>query len=107
MTPRRVWIARALAVCVDALQISLFPWFFPGFLSPLNVVTDVVAAFVFWGLLGWHPLLLPTFIIEQLPIVDLAPTWTIAVLIVTRQSNRLRSVSCNPVIRGPESTAHN
>ena len=35
-------------------------------------------------LVGWHIAFIPTFIIESLPLVDLAPTWTVAALIATR-----------------------
>jgi hypothetical protein len=40
-------------------------------------------------LVGFHIAFIPTFAIETLPIIDLAPTWTIAVLIATRgRSNK-------------------
>jgi hypothetical protein len=35
--------------------------------------------------LGWHPLLLPTMVAELIPLVDLAPTWTMAILIIMRR----------------------
>jgi len=35
-------------------------------------------------LLGWHVAFLPAFVVELLPVADLFPTWTIAVLYVTR-----------------------
>ncbi len=87
MSSRRVWIARCIAVAVDALQIVVFPTFMEGFLSPLDLVLDVVAAAVMIGLLGWHVAFVPTFIVESLPFADLAPSWTIAVLIVTRKTS--------------------
>ena len=81
-------IAMFLAVLADAVQIGLFPIFGPGFLSAANVILDVVAFALFWRLVGWHPALLPGFLFEQLPLVDLAPTWTLAVWIAIRRNSR-------------------
>jgi hypothetical protein len=81
---RRVWIARSIAVVVDALQILAFPAFSEGFLAPFDPALDVVTAIIMIALLGWHIAFVPTFIVESLPFADLAPSWTIAVLIVTR-----------------------
>jgi hypothetical protein len=61
------------------------PLFAVGSLSPLNDVLDVVTAAVMFALLGWHPALLPTFIAELVPMLNLFPTWTAAVLFVTRR----------------------
>jgi hypothetical protein len=83
---RRVWIARCIAVAVDAVQIGALPLFSEGFLSPLDMGLDVVTAAVMIALLGWHIAFVPTFIVESLPFADLAPSWTIAVLIVTRKT---------------------
>lgn len=81
-------VAMFLAVLADAIQIGLFPMFGPGFLSPANIILDVVAFALFWRLVGWHPALLPGFLFEQIPLVDLAPTWTIAVWIAIRRNSR-------------------
>lgn len=77
--------ARAIAVFVDALQIVVFPAFFPGLISPLENVLDVVTGIVLTLLLGFHVAFLPTFIAEIIPFVDLFPSWTLAVLFVTRK----------------------
>ena len=45
---------------------------------------DVVVAIVLTLLVGWHIAFIPSFIIKALPFADMAPTWTIAVLIATR-----------------------
>jgi hypothetical protein len=84
ISSRRVWIARSIAVAVDALQIFAFPAFSEGFLAPFDPALDVVTAIIMIALLGWHIAFVPTFIVESLPFADLAPSWTIAVLIVTR-----------------------
>ena len=51
---------------------------------------DVLAAAVTWRLLGFHPLLLPTFAIEFLPLVDMLPTWTacVALVVATRRARQ-------------------
>ena len=77
--------ARAIAVFVDALQIVVFPAFFPGLVSPFDNALDVLTAIVMTFLLGFHAAFLPTFIAELVPFVDLFPSWTLAVLFVTRK----------------------
>lgn len=85
-SPRRIWIARGIAAAADLLQIVAFPYFFEGILSPLNAILDVVVAAALVLLVGWHIAFLPSFVVEQIPFADLAPTWSIAVLIVTRKA---------------------
>lgn len=84
MTPRRIWVARAVAVAADALQIVLFPLFPLENLPPINAIVDVIVCAVMVLLVGWHIAFLPSFIVKAVPFGDLAPTWTIAVLVATR-----------------------
>ncbi|MEI6394407.1 MAG: hypothetical protein WCT12_25280 [Verrucomicrobiota bacterium] len=82
----RIRAARALAVCTDLIQVG-FPYVFgPGFLSPFDAALDVAACLALTALVGWHNAFIPAFLIEVLPIGDLAPTWTIAAFIATRGS---------------------
>jgi hypothetical protein len=81
---RRIWIARAIALAADGLQIGVFPMFMEGMLSPANAVLDVVVAAAMILLVGWHIAFIPAFIVEALPFADLAPTWTLAVFVATR-----------------------
>ncbi|HEY6225840.1 MAG TPA: hypothetical protein VI282_01840, partial [Verrucomicrobiae bacterium] len=81
---RRVWLARSIAVAADGLQFILFPMFAEGFASPLEIATDVIVAALMTLLVGWHIAFIPSFLLESLPFMDLAPTWTIAVLVATR-----------------------
>jgi hypothetical protein len=62
--------------------------FLEGMLSPANAILDVLTAALLTLLVGWHMAFLPAFIIEGIPFADLAPTWTIAVLIATRGTTR-------------------
>jgi hypothetical protein len=88
MTPGRVGAARAIAVAADVVQIGLFPLFSPGGVSPFDTALDVVVAAALSWLVGWHWAFLPSFAAEIVPFVDLIPSWTAAVLIVTRPSRR-------------------
>jgi len=81
---KRIWIARGIAVLADAIQIGFMPFFAEGFASPANDVLDVVVALLLILLVGWHIAFVPTFVVKMLPFADIAPTWTIAVLIATR-----------------------
>lgn len=84
LTPRRVLAARLLALFADAVQLGLLPLFVEGALSPINDALDAVVAIAMILLLGWHWAFLPAFVSELIPFFDLVPTWTAAVLIVTR-----------------------
>jgi hypothetical protein len=101
-SPRTIWIARAIAVAADILQIAVFPASVEGFLSPLSDGIDIVVCLVLTFLLGWHIVFLPTFIIKSLPFADLAPTWTIAVLIVTRPASTKSDSTTQQVPQLPE-----
>jgi len=79
-----VWIARAVALGADLVQIVALPVFLPGAPSPWDDVLDVVVGFVLVRLIGWHWAFLPAFVGELIPGFELFPTWTTAVLFVTR-----------------------
>ena len=81
---KRIQLAWIVAVLVDALQIGLLP-VTGGFSLWLDKPLDVVAMVLLWRLLGWHWALVPSFIFEFLPIAELAPTWTLATLIIVRK----------------------
>ncbi len=89
---RKVWIARCIAVAVDILQIGVAPFVMEGFLSPFDLILDLATAVTMIWLLGWHVAFVPTFIVKTLPFADLAPTWTIAVLMVTGKSAQAAGV---------------
>jgi hypothetical protein len=83
-SPARIWAARAIAVAADAIQIVAVPAFFGGAASPINDGLDVAVGIAMVLLVGWHVAFLPTFIAELVPLLDIFPTWTTAVLFVTR-----------------------
>lgn len=71
----RISLALSVAVMMDLIQIGLGPlgWTFAD--EVLDVITMVITCL----LLGFHPLLLPTFVVELFPLVDMLPTWTACV----------------------------
>lgn len=87
LTRARVILALALALTADFLQIVLLPleWLFA------QQIVDVVAMVLVMGLLGFHPLLLPTFVVEFIPVVDMLPTWTGCVVAVIALRKRARA----------------
>jgi hypothetical protein len=77
-----------VAIGADVSQVLLGPlgW------SLADEVLDVVAMALTIWLLGFHLLLLPTFLVEVLPIVDVLPTWTGCVgLVVARRRQQARA----------------
>ncbi len=78
VTRRRRILVLAAAVTADVLQFCLGPLGWAGLDQGVDVVAFVLTV---WGI-GFHPLLLPTFVAEWIPAVDLLPTWTACVLAV-------------------------
>jgi hypothetical protein len=85
-TRGRILAARVIAVAADAVQLGLMPLFAGGAPTGVDAVLDVVVGIVMVALVGWHWAFLPAFALELVPAVDLAPTWTIAVLLATRKT---------------------
>ena len=89
LSRRRIAAVLVIAAVSDALQV----------LTQTTVVVpamiDVVAMVLTTAVLGFHPLLLPTFVIELFPIVDALPTWTgcVAVVIALRKRSEPIEVS--------------
>jgi hypothetical protein len=81
----RLRTALLIAIVADVVQWLALPLFVAGAISPWNDVLDVGIAFVMIRLLGWHWSFVPTFAAKLIPIVDLAPTWTLAVLLASRR----------------------
>ena len=84
LTRHRVRLAFAVAVTADALQLLLGP---PGW-AFADEILDVAAMIVTSRVIGFHPLLLPTFALELLPMTDLLPTWTGCVALVVALRKR-------------------
>ena len=86
MTPKRIWLARGLAMAADALQLALFPLFVGGAPEAADLVVDVAVGAALTWLCGFHVAFLPTLLAEAAPMLDLFPSWTAAAFYVTRKA---------------------
>jgi hypothetical protein len=93
----RVRLAYVVAMTADALQLLLGPlgWAFA------DEIIDVAAMILTWRLIGFHPLLLPTFALELMPVTDLLPTWTGCVALVVALRKRQQGAPPQPPAPGP------
>jgi hypothetical protein len=91
---KRIWFAFAVALATDALQLSLGPlgWLFA------DEGLDIVAFVLISGAIGFHMLLLPTFVIEFIPGPDMLPTWTACTAAVVMLRRRAGSQPLPPPI---------
>ena len=96
LTSGRVAAAYGVAIATDALQFLLGPIGWAG----ADELLDVIAAALLWRVLGFHPLFLPTFVIEFLPISDVLPTWTGCVALVVGLRRR-QQLEPPPPGKGP------
>jgi hypothetical protein len=80
--PRLTWprIVLALAIAAAADGVQLLSGFvgWAGFDQVVDLVTMIVVS----RIIGFHILLLPTFVVELVPVLDDLPTWTACVLAV-------------------------
>ena len=92
LTHGRIAAAMTIACVADVLQIALMPvaWTFA------QSAVDVVAMLLAMWVIGFHLLLLPTFIIEFIPGVDMLPTWTACMIAVI--ALRKREQGRNPPV---------
>jgi hypothetical protein len=80
---RLAWI---IAIAADGMQLALLPVFATGIAWPISDAIDLVVGATMLVLLGWHFAFLPSFAVKLLPVVDIVPTWTMAVWLATRKS---------------------
>ena len=74
----RLRMALAIAILADVLQWCIGPFGWVG----ADQAIDIIAMICTIWLLGFHPLLLPTAVMEFIPVVDWLPSWTGCVLLV-------------------------
>ena len=100
LTRRRIWLAFAVAIAADGFQVLLGPLGWPFFDQVIDGITMVLTS---W-LIGFHPLLLPTFALEFIPVVDMLPTWTgcVALVVGLRLKQPRPSPGPPPVAPPPE-----
>jgi hypothetical protein len=76
LTPRRKWVALAIAAFADALQLGLSPVFAPGALSLPDDALDVAVAVGLLLTTGFSWRLVLALAIELVPGLALFPSWT-------------------------------
>ena len=97
LTSQRVRLAYGIAMATDAAQFLLGPLGWAG----ADEVLDLAATILIWRVLGFHPLLLPTFVVEFRPVTDVLPTWTGCVALVVALRKRQQALSPEPPPPGP------
>ncbi len=92
ITTPRIWFAMLVAAAVDSIQLSLawFGWF------GADEVLDVLGMVLTSAAIGFHPLLLPTFVVEFIPVVDMLPTWTACTAAVIMLRKRAQAPASPP-----------
>jgi hypothetical protein len=92
LTRRRIWLAWLVALAADGLQLLLGPlgWAF------VDETIDVVTMVLLTMTLGFHPLFLPTFVAEFIPVVDMLPTWTACTCLVIGLRRKRRTQNPPP-----------
>jgi len=96
LTRDRIWMAYAAAITTDVLQFIAGPVGWAG----LDEVLDVIAMAVMWRLIGFHPLLLPSFALEFVPVTGMLPTWTgcVALVVALRRRKQAHEATQGPAI---------
>lgn len=87
LTRTRIVLAVAVALIADGLQFALGPF---GWVFAVPII-DVVAMLLTSWLIGFHWLLLPTFVTKFIPLLDELPSWTactIAVIALRKREQR-------------------
>jgi hypothetical protein len=100
LTRARMAFALAVAMIADGFQMLLGPmgWFI------FDEIVDVAAMVLICPAIGFHFLLLPTFVVELFPIVDMLPTWTGCVAAVIALRKRSQPAAPPPPIIDVESS---
>lgn len=82
-----MFLALVIAVCADGLQLLFGPlgWAF------IDQAIDFVAMILVSCVIGFHILLLPTFVIELVPVLEDLPTWTACTAAVIALRKRAQS----------------
>ena len=76
--------AYSIAICADLIQICFAPFLSEGFVNPFNDILDTVVCILLSRLIGFHVAFLPSFLVKLVPVAEIAPTWTLGVLIAAR-----------------------
>ena len=93
LTRRRIGLALTVAIAADGIQWLMGPlgWF------GVDQLVDIVAMIITTRLIGFHMLLLPTFVVEFMPLTDMLPTWIACVTIVIALRKKEQNFAGAPV----------
>ncbi|HEY3754888.1 MAG TPA: hypothetical protein VGL42_01950 [Opitutaceae bacterium] len=97
-------LALIVAVSADLLQLPAGLAMIAATLSVVGAAADVplegieffidlVAALILNRLMGFHWQLLPSFVLKAVPVIEVAPTWTLCTLYLLRKEKRVQEVS--------------
>jgi hypothetical protein len=101
LTQTRIVLAVAVAALADLIQVPITMaensglLFIPGVIA--DALLDCVTMAVTILLLGFHKLLLPSFLMEAVPELDAVPTWTGCVAFVVWQRKKGQATDSLPV----------
>jgi hypothetical protein len=92
LTRGRVLTALGIAITADLVQLFLGPlgWLY------IDEAIDVGVMVAQSLIVGFHPLFLPTFIVEIVPAIDMLPTWTACTMAVIALRRRAASQEATP-----------
>lgn len=105
LTAKRIVLAFGVALVADGVQLAMLP------LGPIGLLPDeaidVVAMALTCWLLGFHVLLLPTFVLELVPVLGMLPTWTgcVAAVVALRKREQRNDIPPLEVSAAPVATA--
>lgn len=96
----RIILALVIAAAADGAQLLIGPLGWAG----ADQAIDLVAMVIISWIIGFHILLLPTFVIELVPVLEDLPTWTActAAVIVLRKREQNNPPSPPPSNSGSD-----
>jgi DNA-binding transcriptional LysR family regulator len=104
LTRTRIVLAFAVSVIADALEFPINAATATGILAlpaeAVDLVLDSVVMVITCALLGFHWSLLPSFLLEAVPGLDLIPTWTGCVAFVVWRRKKEQARASAPRIGG-------
>jgi hypothetical protein len=102
LTKARITLAFAIAIAADAIQVPMTAILNTGFLAipaeAADLLVDCFAMVATCAILGFHWLLLPSFIVEAIPELNMLPTWTGCVAVVVMQRRKEQGTTPGPDI---------
>jgi len=87
LTTVRAVLAMGVAIAADGTQLLLAA---VGWVGPDQAIDCVAMVLISW-IIGFHILLLPTFVVELVPVIEDLPTWmacTAAVIVLRKREQR-------------------